>query len=59
MTSTNADLIAAMREFALDPSGICYVVRGRRGAVAIFEDDIGRFESDEGLLEFIRARCAE
>lgn len=58
MTPSDLALIAAMREWALDPSSLCYVLRGARGSVAIFKDEIEDRE-DADLIGFIRMRCSE
>lgn len=57
MSPSDLDLIAAMRAYAKDPSGLCFSVAGSRGSVAIFKDDIdGR--SDEALLALLTERGA-
>lgn len=58
MTPSERSLIAAMREWALDTSGLCYVIRAARGTVAIFADEI-ESRDDAALVAFIRERCNE
>lgn len=53
-----AILLARMREWAAYPDALLFPVQGRHGFVAIYPDEVTT-RTDDQLLAFIRARCAE
>jgi hypothetical protein len=56
-TQTNSDLLRKIREWAKDPGAVFYTLRGKRGTVAIFPEDVLE-RTDEQLVDFISKRCS-